>query len=135
MKKLLLACSLFMFAGMAVQAQDKEAPKAELSKEKKAALKKLKEEHLNASFTEAGIKEEQAKQAKAVLEEANKRSKELRDDNALTEEQKKAKKETLNEEKNAKLKEILGDQYKAWQAIRKQQKAKEEEFAANAAKE
>ena len=130
MKKLLLACSLFLFSTAATQAQDKEVAKAELSKEKKAELKKMKEEHLNTSFTEVGLKEEQIKQAKEVIEEANKKGKELRDDTALTEEQRKAKKEVINDEKNAKLKEIIGDKFKEWQAIRKKQKAAEEEFVA-----
>jgi hypothetical protein len=128
MKKLLLACSLFIFTAAATQAQDKEVAKAELSKEKKAELKKLKEENLNASFTEIGLKEEQVKLAKTAIEEANKKGKELREDNALTEEQRKAKKEVINDEKNAKLKEIIGDRFKEWQAIRKKQKAAEEEF-------
>lgn len=133
MKKLLLACSLFFLGATAISAQEKETAKTELSKEKKAELKKLKEENLNASFKEAGLKEEQITQVRAIIEEAGKKSKELKDDSSLTEEQKKQKKEVINGEKNEKLKAVLGDKYKEWQAIRKQQKAKEEEFmAANA---
>ena len=126
MKKLLFACTLFFFGAIAAQAQDKEAAKPALSKEKKAELKKLKEEHLNASFTDAGVKDEQATLAKAAIEDANKKSKELKEDKTidttLTKE--------INDEKNEKLKVILGDKYKQWQAIRKTQKAAEEEFAA-----
>ena len=134
MKKLILACSLFVFAVANVNAQDQEKTKVELSKEKKAELKKLKEEHITASFTEVGLKDEEAKRARGVIAEAMQKSNELKADNTLTEEDKKAKKEAINDEKNTKLKEILGDKYKEWQAIRKKQKATEEEFVANAAK-
>jgi len=130
MKKLLFACTLFFFGAIAAQAQDKEAAKPALSKEKKAELKKLKEEHLNASFTDVGVKDEQATLAKAAIEDANKKSKELKEDKVLTEEEKKVKKDAINDEKNEKLKVILGEKYKQWQAIRKTQKAAEEEFAA-----
>lgn len=133
MKKLLFACSLFLFAA-GTQAQDKETAKAELSKEKKAELKKMKEEHLDASFTEIGLKEDLVAQAKAVIEEAGKKSKELKEDKALTDEEKKAKKDAINDDKNAKLKEILGDKYKQWQEIRKKQKATEEQFVTDNSK-
>jgi len=129
MKKILLAVCLLTTTAAAVQAQEK--PKVELSKEKKAALKKLKEEHLNASFTSVGLSEEQVAKAKAVLEDANRKSNELKE-SALNEEEKKAKKEVINDEKNSKLKEIIGEKWKEWQAIRKKQKAEEEEFAASA---
>jgi hypothetical protein len=130
MKKLLFACTMLVFGAMATQAQDKEAAKPALSKEKKAELKKLKEENLNASFTEVGLKDEQITLAKAAIEDANRKSKELREDNTLTEEAKKAKKDAINDEKNEKLKVILGEKYKQWQSIRKSQKAAEEEAAA-----
>lgn len=132
MKKLIFACTLFLFAA-GTQAQEKVKP--ELSKEKKAELKKLKEEHLSASFTEIGLKEDLILQARAVIEEANKKSNVLKADTNISEEEKKAKKDAINDEKNNKLKEILGDKYKPWQEIRKKQKAAEEEFVENAAKQ
>ena len=54
----------------------------------------------------------------------------MKEDKVLTEEEKKVKKDAINDEKNEKLKVILGEKYKQWQAIRKTQKAAEEEFAA-----
>lgn len=132
MKKLLLACSIFLFAASITTAQEKEVAKVELSKERKGQLKKMKEEHIIASFTEIGLKEDQAKQAREIIQAAMQKSNELKADNALTAEDKKAKKDAINDEKNEKLKELLGDKYKPWQAIRKRQKAVEEEFAAKA---
>lgn len=131
MKKLIFACTVFLFAAATVHAQDKVKP--EMSKEKKAEFKKMKEEHLNASFTEIGLKEDQAKQAREVIQAAMQKSNELKADNTVSEEDKKTKKEAINEEKDTKLKEILGDKYKAWKEIRKKQKAAEEEFVAKAA--
>lgn len=132
MKKLLLACSIFLFAAATTTAQEKEVAKIELSKEKKGQLKKMKEEHLLASFSEIGLKDEQAKQAREIIQAAMQKSNELKADNTLTEEDKRAKKEVINDEKNEKLKVLLEDKYKPWQAIRKRQKAVEEEFAAKA---
>lgn len=132
MKKLIFACILFLFAA-GVQAQEKAKP--ELSKEKKAELKKLKESHLTTSFTEVGLTEEQTLKARAVIEEAMKQSNALKTDTNSSDEEKKVKKEAINDEKNNKLKEILGDKYKPWQEIRKKQKAAEEEFVENASKQ
>lgn len=131
MKKLVFAITLFLFAATVVSAQEKHGP--ELSKEKKAELKKLKEEHLLASFNEIGLKEEQVKLARGIIQEAQQKSNELKADKEITEEEKKNKKDAINDEKNGKLKELLGDKYKQWQQIRKKQKATEEEFAAKAA--
>jgi methionine-rich copper-binding protein CopC len=126
MKKLFLICSLFLF-GAAVYAQD--APQKEVSKEKKNEMKKLKEANLTTSFTEAGLSAEQIEQARTAIELAGKKSKELKDDKTLTDDQKELKKKEINEEKNTKLKEVLGDKYKTWNEIRKKQKAQEEEAA------
>lgn len=131
MKKLLIASALFLFA-TATTTYAQETAKVELSKEKKAEMKKMKEAHLTASFTEAGLTDEQAKQAREAIETAAEKSKALKADNAITAEEKETKKNAINEEKNSKLKEIMGDKYKTWNMIRKSQKAKEEEFAAKA---
>lgn len=131
MKKLLIACAAFVFATTVANAQ--EANSAETNKELKAKLKKVKEQNLNSSFTEAGLSEEQIKEAKAVLDDAKEKSNKLKEDNSMAEEDKKAKKEAINQEKNGKLKEIMKDKYKAWGEIRKTQKAQEEEMAAKIA--
>lgn len=126
MKKLFLICSLFLF-GAAVYAQD--APQKEVSKEKKNEMKKLKEANLTVSFTDAGLSATQIEQARAVIELAGQKGKLLKEDKTLTDDQKDVKKKEINEEKNSKLKEIMGDKYKPWNEIRKKQKAQEEEAA------
>lgn len=126
MKKAIIFCTLFLFAA-ATYAQ--ETAKVELSKEKKAELKKMKEANLAASFTEAGLSEDQIKQANEALDAAGKKSKDLKENKSLSDEEKDTQKKAINDEKNAKLKEIMGDKYKAWNEIRKTQKAKEEAFA------
>ncbi|MFT3681549.1 MAG: hypothetical protein QM791_14860 [Ferruginibacter sp.] len=133
MKRLFVCCAVFLFAAaMNVTAQD--APKVELSKEKKAELKKMKEEHLTASFTEAGLSEDQVKQARTAIEAAQEKSNQLKANKELSDADRDTQKKAINDEKNAKLKEILGDKYKPWNEIRKKQKAAEEEFTAANAK-
>ena len=133
MKRVIILFSFFLFAAVAnVNAQD--VAKVELSKEKKAELKKMKEEHLTASFTEAGLSEDQIKQAREALDAANDKSKELKANNSIGEAEKEVMKKAINDEKNAKLKEIMGEKYKPWNEIRKKQKAVEEEFVTANAK-
>lgn len=127
MKRVIIFCSLFLFAAI-VNVNGQEVAKAELSKEKKAELKKMKEEHLTASFTEAGLSEDQVKQSRAVLEAATEKSNELKKNTALSDESKEVMKKAINDDKNSKLKEIMGEKYKPWSEIRKKQKAVEEEF-------
>lgn len=127
MKKFILACSIFFFAAANMQAQ--EAGKPEMNKEKKAEFKKMKEEHLTASFKDTGLTEDETKQAREVIESSMQKSNDLKTDKTISDEDKKAKKEAINDEKNNKLKDIMGDKYKVWSDIRKKQKAEEEEFA------
>ncbi len=110
----------------------KEASSGE-SKEMKARLKKVKEQNLSASFSEAGLSEEQTKLAKVALDDAKEKSNKLKEDSSLSEEDKKTKKEALNQEKNARLKEIMKEKYKGWSEIRKTQKAREEEMGGKTA--
>ena len=128
MKKLILACSILLFAAANIQAQDKETAKPEMSKEKKAEFKKLKEEHLETSFKEAGLTEDEIKQAREVIEGSMEKSHALKGDKTIGEEDKKVKKDAINDEKNSKLKEIMGEKYKGWSDIRKKQKDEEEAF-------
>ncbi|HMO63233.1 MAG TPA: hypothetical protein PKC39_14205 [Ferruginibacter sp.] len=128
MKRLLLICSLFVFA---VTASAQDVAKVELSKEKKAELKKMKEANLSASFEEAGLTNEQIKQARTAMEDATDKSNDLKANKKMSDEEKAEKKKAINDEKNAKLKEIMGDKYKPWNEIRKRQKAQEEAFASS----
>ena len=123
MKKLLLiASAMFVFA--AVNAQ--EAPKADkpqLTKEEKQKMKEKQEADINAAFKEIGLTDEQIQQVKTVMDEASKKNNELRKNETLTDEQKKEQMKANNDEKNQRMKEIMGeDKYKQFNAIRKKQK-------------
>ena len=63
-----------------------------------------------------------------MLEAATEKSNELKKNTAISDESKDIMKKAINDDKNAKLKEIMGDKYKPWNEIRKKQKALEEEF-------
>ncbi len=113
-----------------LHAQGGEAKSSQLSKEQKAKLKQLKEDNLAASFKEAGLTEEQTKQAKEAIEAANQKSNELKADTKLADGEKEEKKKAINDEKNNKLKQIMGDKYKVWSTIRKKHKEAEASFGA-----
>jgi hypothetical protein len=129
MKKLILACSMLVFAAANTQAQEKETARPEMSKEKKAELKKIKEEHLVSSFKDAGLTEDEIKRSQEVIENAMQKSNDLKADKTMTDEERKTKKDAINDEKNSKLKDIMGEKYKTWNEIRKKQKSEEEEFS------
>lgn len=124
MKKVfLIACSLFVFAaiGNAQQAQTTEAKAP--TKEEREKMKQKQEEELAAAFKEIGLTEEQVKQVKAVMQESNDKNKALRSDNSISDDDKKAKMKENNDAKNARLKEIMGEEkYKQFNAIRKKQR-------------
>lgn len=126
MKKLILVGSIFLFSS-AVFAQD--APKKEISKEKREEIKKMKEASLNNSFTDAALTPAQIEQARAVIEMAARKTKDIKDNKAIPDDQKELKKKEINEEKNAKLKAIMGDKFKAWDEIRRKQKKLEQDAA------
>ncbi len=127
MKKLILVGSIFLFSS-AVFAQD--APKKEISKEKREEIKKMKEASLNNSFSDAALTPAQIEQARAVIEMAARKTKDVKDNKAIPDDQKELKKKEINEEKNTKLKAIMGDKFKAWDEIRRKQKTQEQEAAA-----
>lgn len=128
MKKLILACSILLFAAATTHAQEKEGEKTEMNREKKAEFKKIRQEHLETSFKEAGLTEDEIKQAREVIEGSMQKSQELKGDKTIGGDDRKAKKDAINDEKNNKLKEIMGEKYKVWSDIRKKQKEEEEAF-------
>lgn len=136
MKKLFttaLTLGIFTIAAHAQTEPQKATPPLppnakEYTKEEKAAMKAKKEEDLAASFKQANLTDDQIKQAREVLKEAESKSNELKKNPALSDEEKASKKEEINTAKNNRLKEIMGDKFKEWQAIRKKQK---EEAAKN----
>ncbi len=130
MKKLVfttLAIACFSAISFA-QAPAKEVPaaapaRAEMSKEEKKAMRAKQESDVQEALMGAGLTPDQVKTANEILAESSKKSKELKDNATLTPEAKETAKKALGDEKNAKLKALMGDEkYKAYNAIKKKQK-------------
>ncbi|MES2777911.1 MAG: hypothetical protein V4722_27270 [Bacteroidota bacterium] len=125
MKKIIVvafAAGTFVFAA---NAQDPVATpeKAPMSKEDKEKMKLKQEQELSAIFKEVGLTEDQEKQVRAVMEESKQKNNTIKKDDALKEEDKTAKLKAANDEKNAKMKEIMGaEKYSLYNAIKKKQK-------------
>ena len=122
MKKLFtVVCAMFLFVAFS----NAQAIETKITtKEEKQKMKEKQEADLAAAFKEIGLSEEQVQQVKAVMEAINKKNKELRMDATLSDEDRKAKIQLNNEEKNAKIKSIMGDEkYKQFNEIKRKQKA------------
>jgi Spy/CpxP family protein refolding chaperone len=126
MKKLFtVVCAMFVFVAVS-SAQTTEAKATETkapTKEEKQKMKEKQEADLAAAFKEIGLTDEQVQQVKAVMDATNQKNKELRMDATLSDDDKKAKMKVNNDEKNEKIKSIMGDEkYKQFNAIKKKQK-------------
>lgn len=122
MKKLFtVVCAMFLFVAFS----NAQAIETKITtKEEKQRMKEKQEADLAVAFKEIGLSEEQVQQVKAVMEATNKKNKELRMDATLSDEDRKAKIQLNNEEKNAKIKSIMGDEkYKQFNEIKRKQKA------------
>lgn len=114
-----LLVSTFAFAQTADTTHKKE-----LTKEEKAALKAKNDAEVMQAYKEAGLTDAQIASCKEVIDAANQKSNELKKNTALTDEQKSAQKKLITDEKNAKMKEIMGvAAYKKYSDVRKAQKA------------
>ena len=112
--------SIATFAQTPAQAT-KDKPK--MSKEDKAKMKVKQEEEMNALLKETGLDESQKTKVLAVLADAKEKSGTLKKDASITEEDKKTQLKTINDDKNAKLKEIMGEEkYKHFNELKKKQK-------------
>ena len=98
--------------------------KKELTKEEKAALKAKSEAEVMQAYKDAGLTEAQIAACKEVVAAANQKGKELQKQTSLTDAEKAAAKKVISDEKNAKMKEIMGEEgYRKYNATRKSQKA------------
>jgi hypothetical protein len=114
-----LTVSTFTFA----QTVDTTAKK-ELTKEEKAALKAKSEAEVMQAYHDAGLTDAQIAACKDVVAAANQKSKDLQKQTALSDADKAAAKKLISDEKNAKMKEIMGEEgYRKYNATRKSQKA------------
>jgi hypothetical protein len=114
---------MFVFAA-ATNAQEAKPTEAKVpTKEEKQKMKEKQEADLASAFKEIGLTDEQVSKIKAASDEAGEKNKAIRADQALTDEQKKEKMKEVNDAKNAKIKEVMGEEkYKQFNAIRKKQK-------------
>ena len=127
MKKIFFA--LLAFGTLATaQAQTTSAKTtATLSKEEKAKLKVKKEQDLTDAIKQLGFTSEQEKGIREALEIQSKKNELLKAKTDITEEVRAEEKKKISDEKNTKLKEIMGkDKYKEWNTLRKQQAEKME---------
>ena len=95
----------------------------EKMKEDKAKAKAKQEEDLTASLKEIGLTADQDKQVRDALTEATQKNNELKTNTGLDDAAKEAEKQKISQDKNAKIKAIMGkDKYSQWNQIRKKQK-------------
>ena len=125
MKKIILLSSMIVLSHTLIFAQksDTAGVKKEMTKEEKAAQKAKQEADLLEAFKEAGLSEAQITSCKDAIAAAGKKSSELKKNQALTEDEKATAKKVISDEKNAQLKQIMGDDaYRKYNAARKRQK-------------
>jgi len=121
MKKLLtIVFAMFVLVAFSnAQTTEAKAP----TKEEKQKMKEKQEADLAAAFKETGLTDEQVQQVKAVMDATNQKNKELRMDATLSDDDKKNKMKVNNDEKNLKIRFIMGDEkYNKFTDIRKKQK-------------
>ena len=111
---------------LAAASNAQDAPKAETkqpTKEEKQKMKEKQEADLAAAFKEIGLTEEEIQQVKDVMQKAGEKNSAVRKNEALTNEEKKEQINANNEEKNERIKTIMGEErYKQFNEIRKKQK-------------
>ena len=120
MKKILIAAiALVSFSTLKAQPPMGGTPP---TKEQMEQRKIKNEANLVASFKELELTDEQIIKVRDVLKDAQAKGGEVRKDETLDREAKMAKNKEINEARDGKLKEILGeDKFTKWQAIRKRQ--------------
>ena len=120
MKKLFFIILIGLASSVALHAQT-ATDAVPMTKEQKAQAKAAKEAQLDESLKSAGLTADESIKAKAIMQEMDAKGKDLRADTNLSEEDRAAKRKTINDEKKAKLIELMGaDKYKSWTAIKKQ---------------
>lgn len=125
MKRIFLATIAITTFTFAINAQvATEAPaKPATAKEEKAKMKAKQEEELSSALNELGLTATQSQQVKDALTQASQKSTDLKAKTGMDDAAKEAEKQKINQEKNAKLKEIMGkDKFSQWNQIRKKQK-------------
>jgi outer membrane cobalamin receptor len=121
MKKIFFTILSVMIISVSANAQSSDVSKAD--KEAKALAKEKQNKELEDALKQAGITEAEALKFKATTQIYNAKSSEIRKNAALSEEEKATQLKANMEEKNTKLKEIVGEEkYRAYNKVRKAQK-------------
>ena len=128
MKKIIFAFLAFgAFTAAQAQTASTDVTKAPLTKEQKAKQKAKKEQDLTDAIKQLGFTAEQEKGIREAFEIQSKKNELLKAKTDITEEVRAEEKKKISDEKNTKLKEIMGkDKYKEWNTLRKQQAEKME---------
>lgn len=114
MKQLLLAVGCMLSFSIASYAQTSEPSKEALMAQRAASLAQV-----SAAAQEVGLEEKKTVQLKAIFEQLFKKIDEIKADGTSTDEDKKEKLKAANAEKDWKVKNLLGDKYKAYSEVRK----------------
>ena len=125
MKKIFFTIVSMFIIASAANAQSADVSKVDKAAEKeaKAKAKEKQNQEIEDALKQSGITAEEAIKFKAVTQIYSAKSTEIRKNEALTEEQKAAQLKANTDEKNSKLKEIVGEEkYKAFNKVRKAQK-------------
>lgn len=129
MKKLfitLLSVGVFAFAANA-QSNQKAADVKTVSKADKEKAKQAKEENekaVQAFYKEMGLTDEQIAQINAANKEASEKARPIKKDASLSEEEKKAQLKSVYDEKNARIKQVMGkEKYKQFHEWKRKQNA------------
>jgi len=136
MKKIFITLLSFCLFAIAANAQTTQT--TEMSKEQKAAMKEAKEkqkalinENTEKALKEAGASDKEIAAFKEILQTYSAKGTEIKKDATLSDADREAKLKANSDEKNAKLKELIGEaKYKAYGKIRKEQKPAEEAIMA-----
>lgn len=123
MKKILFTIASVFIIAIAANAQDAAKVDKAAAKQAKEQMKQKQAEELDKAIKDAGINNDVAGKFKETMTAYGAKSSEVKKDASLTDAQKEEKLKEITEEKNTKLKEIVGaDKYKEFNKIRKQQK-------------
>ncbi|MFY8129085.1 MAG: hypothetical protein ACOVMM_11955 [Chitinophagaceae bacterium] len=120
MKKIIIAAiALVSFSTLKAQPPMGGTPP---TKEQMEQRRIKNEANLVASFKELELTDDQIIKVREVLKEAQAKGGEVRRDESLDREAKRAKNKEIDDARDAKLKELLGEEkFTKWQAIRKRQ--------------
>lgn len=118
-----MTCAVFVFAAFTNAQEAPTTNPKQPTKEEKQKMKEKQEADLAAAFKEIGLTDEEIQQVKDVMQKAGEKNAAARKNETLTDDQKQEQIKANNEEKNERIKQILGEErYKQFTEIRKKQK-------------